>query len=325
MSEQKSADVVQKQRREKRVQVLKRLIILSLTATVLIPYLLCVILFIRLNRMEAQLQSISGVYGTDNQVRETALIESKPDDETALWDGTPEKETEEGNEERSDETKPDHAVSENTVKVYLTFDDGPSNNTDAILDILKEQDVKATFFVVGKPEEMYGPMYRRIVEEGHTIGMHSYSHKYDEVYKSAESFREDLHRIRELIYDRTGVVSYLYRFPGGSSNTVSHIDMNELISLLNQEKITYFDWNVSSLDATGVKLSADDIVKNVTDKIQSYHTAVVLMHDTNDKTTTVEALPKMIETLRSMENVELLPITDDTVKVQHTVSGNALP
>ena len=102
----------------------------------------------------------------------------------------------------------EEAVSEedsSVRKVYLTFDDGPSSNTNRILDILADYDVKATFFVVGKEEEEYQALYNRIVEEGHTLAMHSYSHKYNEIYQSVESFSTDLSKLQEFLYDTTGV------------------------------------------------------------------------------------------------------------------------
>lgn len=330
MSDVQSADVVQKQRRGKRVRFLKRLIIFWLAAAITVPYVLCTVLFVKLERMENRLSQLTTETVTGGQVREAreaAYLVSSPEDETTISEEVPKDAAkEEALPEENGaglEIPPDESVSDNTIKVYLTFDDGPSSHTNAILDILGEYQVKATFFVIGKPEETYKPLYKRIVEEGHTIGMHSYSHKYREIYESVDSFREDLQKLRELIYDRCGVMSTLYRFPGGSSNTVSRVDMDELISLLDEEGITYFDWNVSSLDATGKKQSVDDIVENVTGNIQSYHTAVVLMHDTNDKITTVEALPKVIETLKQMDNVELLPITQETVKVQHATQQSA--
>ena len=210
---------------------------------------------------------------------------------------------------------------EKTTKVYLTFDDGPSSNTAAILDILAKYNVHGTFFVVGKEGENYKSLYRRIVEEGHTIGMHSYSHKYDEIYASKEAYSQDLLKLQEYIYETTGTWSRICRFPGGSSNTVSQVDMTELIAYLEEEDIDYFDWNVSSLDAAGQELSAEEIAENVLHNIDKYSTAVVLMHDADDKTTTVEALPIILETLMSMDNVQILPITEKTVKVQHVING----
>lgn len=202
--------------------------------------------------------------------------------------------------------------SENDTRyVYLTFDDGPSTRTDDILDILASYNVKATFFVCGK--NGYTEEYKRIVKDGHTIGMHSYSHDYDDIYESLDSFQTDLHKIQNFIFDTTGVWTTYYRFPGGSSNTKSKVDMQDLIDYLGRENITYFDWNIYG----GEGVSADNIVSNVTANIDDYSNCMILLHDASDKEETVEALPKIIEYVQSLPNTELVPITDDTVPVQH--------
>jgi len=200
-------------------------------------------------------------------------------------------------------------------RVYLTFDDGPSANTDRILDILGEYDVKATFFVVGK--EKYAAQYKRIVDEGHTLAMHSYSHVYNEIYSSPEAYKQDLNKLRTYLYELTGVECDIVRFPGGSSNTISKVDMHSLIEYLDSEDMVYFDWNVSSGDASGTNKSAEQIASNVLNNIDKYNNAVVLMHDAAEKTSTVEALPIIIETILQSEDTVLLPISEETVKVQH--------
>lgn len=201
-------------------------------------------------------------------------------------------------------------------RVYLTFDDGPSSNTDKILDILNEYGVKATFFVCGK--ERYMEEYQRIVKEGHTLGMHSYSHKFQEIYHSTEAFVEDMDRLHDYLYEVTGVDSNIVRFPGGSSNTICEKDvMQDLISYLAQEGMPYFDWNVSSGDATNSYISAEQIAKNVLDNVWKYDSVIVLMHDASNKDTTVEALPIIIEKILESENTVLLPITEDTTPIQH--------
>ena len=200
--------------------------------------------------------------------------------------------------------------------VYLTFDDGPSDNTDEILDILDDYNVKATFFVVGKDVEEYGDEYKRIVDEGHVIGMHSYSHNYSTVYASEASFIEDYKEIRDLIYDTTGVEPKYYRFPGGSSNKVSNISMSVFINFLNEQGVTYFDWNVSSGDATSQAFTSDELVDNVMSDVVKYKTSVVLLHDASNKEVTVEALPKLIEALQE-SGCMILPISGDTTVIQH--------
>ena len=204
-----------------------------------------------------------------------------------------------------------------TRKIYLTFDDGPSANTDDILDILKEYDVKATFFVVGRDDENSLRLYKRIVDEGHTLGMHSYSHKYNEIYSSVDAFASDIRSLQELLYETTGVWPRFYRFPGGSSTTTSSVPISDLIDYLNEQDITYFDWNIASGDAVENPPDKDTIVNNCTRSIDKYDDCVILMHDLTEKRSTVEALRILIPKLKEMDNVMILPITDETVPVQH--------
>ena len=171
--------------------------------------------------------------------------------------------------------------------------------------------------MTGKPQEVYLPMYRRIVEEGHTLGMHSYSHRYSEIYASREQFAADLEKLQEFLYDTTGVWSRFYRFPGGSSNRVSDVPMENLAEYLTEENIYYLDWNVSCGDATGRNLRPQQLADNVTAHVAKYRTAVVLLHDASDKTSTVEALPLIIEKIQSMENVEFAPVDDEMYMVRH--------
>lgn len=202
-------------------------------------------------------------------------------------------------------------------KVYLTFDDGPSSNTDDILDILAKYDVKATFFVIEKEGRKNEKLYQRIVDEGHTLGMHSRTHVYADVYGSTDDFINDTNELREFLYMVTGVQSNVYRFPGGSSNHVSKIDMKVFASILENDGIHYFDWNVSSGDSAYPRLSSSQIVKNVTGGLGKYEETVILFHDTQSKKSTVQALPEIIEYILAMDNTVILPITDDTNPIQH--------
>lgn len=204
--------------------------------------------------------------------------------------------------------------------IYLTFDDGPSGNTNRILDILKEYDIKATFFVVGRTDEGSVRAYQRIVSEGHTLAMHSYSHKYAEVYESEESFIQDLDKLQEYLYQVTGVWPRYYRFPGGSSNDVSRVDMQKLIAYLNDNDITYFDWNVASGDAVSDLLSAETITRNCVNGIEGRDESMILMHDASEKNTTVAALPQIIEQIRDRGDTVFLPITDETIPIQHVTA-----
>ena len=200
--------------------------------------------------------------------------------------------------------------------VYLTFDDGPSDNTQEILDILDDYNVKATFFVVGKDIEEFGDTYKRIVDEGHTIGMHSFSHNYSKIYASKEAFEKDYNQIHDLIFEATGVDAKYYRFPGGSSNSVSNVSKSVLINYLNDQNVVYYDWNVASGDATSQAFSSEQLIDNVMRDVVKYKTSVVLLHDASNKDATVEALPGLIEALQQ-QGAMILPITDETTIIQH--------
>jgi peptidoglycan/xylan/chitin deacetylase (PgdA/CDA1 family) len=202
-----------------------------------------------------------------------------------------------------------------TRKVYLTFDDGPSANSNEILDILDEYDVKATFFVVGKEEEQFKQVYKRIVEEGHTLGLHSYSHEYDEIYVSAEDFLSDFWKESDFVYELTGKRPFCYRFPGGSSTTKMKQDFEVFSDCLEDCNIQYYDWNVSSKDASVITLTKEQIVLNVTSSLANHKTAIILFHDAYGKQSTVDALPEIIEYIQDMENTVLLPISIGTEQI----------
>ena len=219
------------------------------------------------------------------------------------------------------EVPKDGSIKEPDVKhkVYLTFDDGPSKQTEAILDILDEYGVKATFFVVGKDGENVDERLKMIYERGHTIGMHSYSHDYTDIYDSMEAFRADFLKSKQYIYDATGVETKYFRFPGGSSNTMGKIDMNEVVEFLQEQGVEYYDWNISSGDGGGTLMPADVIVENCTEDILRYESSIILMHDSVGKTTTVEALPQIIAAIQAMEDTAILPITQASKPIHHVI------
>ena len=181
---------------------------------------------------------------------------------------------------------------------YLTFDDGPSSNTDRILEILDEYDVKATFFVIGKTGAADQARMRKIVEAGHTIGMHSWSHAYGTVYASVESFLTEFNKLYEWIYKVTGVYPTVFRFPGGSINGYNRGVYQEVIAEMTRRGFVYYDWNESAGDATKTPRAADLIAADCLKGIGRSQ-AVVLCHDSSARTTTVEALPAVIEGYRA--------------------------
>ncbi|MDE5719087.1 MAG: polysaccharide deacetylase, partial [Lachnospiraceae bacterium] len=142
-------------------------------------------------------------------------------------------------------------------------------------------------------------------------------HKYNEIYQSKESFVEDLTKLQEFLYATPGVWCRYCRFPGGSSNTVSRVDMHELIGYLEEQDMSYFDWNVSSGDASSAYISPEAIVRNSTARLGEFREAIILLHDASDKDSTVKALPKLIEQIQAMEDTKIVPITDDTEAIHH--------
>ena len=167
--------------------------------------------------------------------------------------------------------------------VYLTFDDGPGPYTSKLLDVLAEYNVKATFFVTAANPKYYD-MIAREVNEGHSVGVHSYSHNYKTIYSSEEAFFNDFNAMEEIIYEQTGSYTQLCRFPGGSSNTVSNFNpgiMSRLTEALTDMGYKYFDWNVSSGDA-GETTKTDVVISNIESGCRGMKASVVLQHDIKD-------------------------------------------
>ena len=309
----------QEAKRHKRVDRLKKGIMGLFVFAVLAPIVLTVVFTLRINSLEKRLRDVTGNLEKLQAEEQKSAVEAyvsalgnPSGQEGASGQGaTAGQEDARGQEDASDEE--DVPVR----KVYLTFDDGPSSNTDNILDILDTYGVKATFFVTGKEGAKAEASYRRIVEEGHTLGMHSYTHDYSVIYASEEAFMEDMEKLQRYLYDVTGVQSTYIRFPGGSSNKVSDVDMRLLITDVHEAGMEYFDWNVSSQDASPKPLTKEEILDNCLNSIERFQNCIILMHDAGSKDSTVEALPELIEHIQAMEHTELLPITEDTVPVWH--------
>ncbi|MCR5282720.1 MAG: polysaccharide deacetylase [Lachnospiraceae bacterium] len=320
-----------------RVKRLKKMIVILVAAALIIPMLLSILMLFQVNRLNHQLDEMTKEVerlkkaGQSGTLKKDSTAQPAADpaggqlhrDADASEGGAGGEAGRSGSGDGQDASYWDRAADEPKYKVYLTFDDGPSGNTDRILDVLAQYDVKATFFVTGMEGDYYIPLYQRIVNEGHTLGMHSYSHKYSEIYKSKEAFVEDLEKLQDYLYVNTGVWSRFYRFPGGSSNEVSKVSMQELADYLEQQNIYYLDWNIVSGDATKNLQSAKSLADRVLGRIGEEETEVVLMHDATGKNTTVEALSMILEALSKREDVEILPVTEDMDfgSVQHLKSG----
>ena len=213
-------------------------------------------------------------------------------------------------------------LEEDQKVIYLTFDDGPGPYTEELLDVLDRYQVKVTFFVTGGNDAYYdliGEAYKR----GHTIALHSYSHQYS-IYKETETFYEDLQKIEDLVVAQTGQMPFLYRFPGGTSNTVSKKYnagiMTELIKTLPTRGYTHCDWNVSSGDGGGAKDEAT-VIQNVLNgirKLGEKESAIVLMHDI--RSFSVDAVDDIIEW--GMEQGYIfLPLVDSSPIVQQKAAN----
>lgn len=326
-----SEENIQAEHRRSRVERLKKCIILMLITVITLPLILCVCVLVQLHNFNRALENISKqveslTWVTEKQqeqleqlTEEIWRINQQAAAENEVRRQMSENRQEVPDTEQNTELLPPKETAEITAahRVYLTFDDGPSVYTQEILDILDKYEVKATFFVVGKETNYAREAMKRIVEDGHTLGMHSYSHKYSEVYASLESFAGDFVKIQDYLYEVTGVRSTVYRFPGGSSNTVSKIPMENFARYLNEQGIVFYDWNVATGDGGVPLLSAETLVKNSVDDILKHETSVILMHDSADKKTTVEALPTIIESILALEDTVILPITEETRPVQH--------
>lgn len=281
-----------------------------------IPWVLCFVIFLKLIQLEQQLGKLQNQVSGYVASTKESTIRNEEDEvveiSTKVYDADGFGGIIEGNE---DEPQFETEGIKGTT-AYLTFDDGPSSNTGKILDILKEYDVKATFFVVGRTDDESIRLYKRIVSEGHTLGMHSYSHQYSKIYASQEAFEDDLNKIQTFLYRVTGVKSVYYRFPGGSSNSVSSVPVENLISVLENRRIKYYDWNAANCDAMGEILPANQLIANSMNSILKNKESIVLMHDGGMYDTTVESLPEVIRLLKENE-VTMLPIDGETKPVHH--------
>lgn len=310
------------EQRRKRINRMKKIIIIAIMVLILIPIIICMILAFRVNKLENQLDQLislkeqgrlEAVLDNHGEVHFKVLAQNsaKNENEESKNDLTASEPLDTAGEKTTQETaKPGDGKT-----VCLTFDDGPSENTEKIINILNQYGVKATFFVIGKEDDVSISRMQMIVNNGNTIGIHSYTHVYSQVYNTLDSFSKDVSRIHDLVYDATGVDTKYYRFPGGSSNQVSNIDIKQCVKYLDTEGYTYYDWNVSSGDAVERLLSVDEILNNVFRSIYNADTSIVLMHDLKSKSTTVEALPLLIERLQA-EGFEIKAIDDSVATIQ---------
>ena len=290
--------------RKKRVRRIKKIIVGTAVVLLLLPTIMCLFLLVKVHSLEKQIETITKVSDSDvvkAQEKEIKTTKEPKKASTAVPTIKP-----------TDDTT--------TKKGYLTFDDGPGSQTGKILDVLKKNHVKATFFVTGKEDASSKKIYKRIVKEGHTLAMHSYSHIQDVIYDSKEAFEKDLKQINRCLYEATGVHTKFYRFPGGSSTQNTSLPIQNFIDVLNKNHYLYLDWNVISPDINNANATKEQVVTGVMQGVDAYDTAVVLMYDVADKPMTVKALPSIIKQIKA-KNYELLPVDESMILIQHN-NGN---
>lgn len=284
--------------RAKRRKRIKRTIVTICIVLFLLPIFLSLFLMIRVSQLEKKLDAV---------IAEKQLsVEAETNPAVVKAE-----------EKRSTVSGSAVDCKESPKKVYLTFDDGPSKQTKRVLDILAKKNVKATFFCVGRDDDFSSAMYQRIVDEGHTLGMHSYSHIYQEIYGSLDGFKKDFSKISEHMYKITGVRPFVYRFPGGSSNSVIPFSIDEYAGFLQDQGVVYQDWNVIAANGTTDHVTKDEMINSVLDGVARFDTSIVLMYDSADKKMTANSLEEIIVRLQK-EGYELLPLDSDTVSIHHS-------
>lgn len=199
----------------------------------------------------------------------------------------------------------------NPKTMYLTFDDGPSEEyTDMVLDVLQKRNIKATFFVIGEYVRKYPETARRIVEEGHTIGIHCDVHDYDKLYESVDSYIEDFEKAYDTVYEITGVKAQFFRFPGGSINAYNKKVYQDIIDAMESKGFIYYDWNASLEDAVG-ETTPEELILNAVGTARDRQEVVMLAHDRVDST--AYALEDLLDAL---PQYRVMPLTVEAEPVQ---------
>lgn len=252
------------------------------------------------NGMEAQAGSIlEEVTETGEETEEKTEPEETEEEET---------ETE---EETEAETENEAEIIQKEKTMYLTFDDGPTaENTVSVLDTLKERNIKATFFVVGENVEKHPEVAKRIVEDGHTIGIHCYSHDYETIYASVDSYLADFEKAYNIVYEVTGVKAELFRFPGGSINAYNKKVYKDIIAAMTERGYLYYDWNASLEDAVK-KSTPESLLTNARETTLGRKKVIMLCHDTVYNTTL--CLGELID---QFPEYQMEPLTPEVTPIQ---------
>ena len=266
---------------------------------------------------------IIGLAGMRHNAR--ALVEPTVSTEAQEQDAD-EKDGKDGEKAQTDKDDGDSAqttepaANSNGHTIYLTFDDGPGPYTERLLDILKKHDVKVTFFLTHVYSQ-YESLIKREAKEGHAVAVHSYTHDYQKIYASTDAYWQDFNAMQEVIKTQTGAETKMFRFPGGSSNTVSKKTtpgiMKQLVQQANDKGLSYFDWNVASGDA-GATTSSAEVLQNCKVGVANFKNAVVLCHDVKEYT--VNAMDEFI-TWALSKGYTFAPLTPESDGAHHQVNN----
>lgn len=198
--------------------------------------------------------------------------------------------------------------------VYLTFDDGPTVITGKLLDTLKKYNAKATFFVVGKEIEEREDLLKRIHTEGHSIGLHTFSHNFKKIYRDEDAFLQEMLDTQKKIKEVTGISTNLIRFPGGSSK---HLN-SEMLEKLHKNNLKVYDWNVCIDDGINPHSPVSQLVKKSKKCNPEDDKVIILMHCNSNNINTIKALPQIIKYYRS-NGYEIKPITNRTPEYYYRI------
>lgn len=277
-----------------------------LTIPVIFLAVICVLTVLLTKNKTAKAPLQEAKSSTENLTEETETTESTESAETT--------------KHMKDKNGNDY-IPKSNVTVYLTFDDGPSKNTPQILALLEKYGIGSTFFVING---QYNDYMKDIANSKSVLALHSYSHKYPEIYSSERAFLDDLEKIHDLVKSETGVDTKIIRFPGGSSNTISRKYckgiMTNLVKDVEEKGFVYFDWNCDSGDAEGRELSAEYQIKKATKYSKNAENIVILMHDINSCGVSLEALAGIIDFYQS-EGFDFGVITENSPLVHHKVNN----
>lgn len=288
------------------VEFYKKLILILLALLVLIPTVCAVVFGVQNSMLRRQLEE-KGT-GVERPSGEPVDLTAKPIDYQELYP-----------ELYSTVKIPEERLyEENTV--YLTFNSTPGENTGAILDVLDDYGVKATFFLSGSADTVSGEQMKAIVDRGHSIGLNGSSDSYQQIYDSVAAFLEDFNSIYELVYEATGIRAEIFRYPGGSINPYNSGFYQELNAEMLRRGFVFFDWDVTGEDTQMGGTDADHIQDCVLSDMKGKDRSIVLLRDTVGKEAVPEALPGIITGLQGM-GYQFKTLTADVLPMFYSYKG----